>query len=55
MLILDEIHKDVHSKILLLDEWDANLDVKNRGIISEKINSMSKNIVIVETRHNTPD
>jgi hypothetical protein len=55
ILILDEIHKDVHSKVLLLDEWDANLDIKNREIISEKINSMSNNTVIVETRHNTSD
>jgi len=55
MLIFDEIHNDIHSKVLLLDEWDANLDVKNREVISEKINAMSKNIVIVETRHNEGD
>jgi len=55
MLILDEINRDVLSKVFLFDEWDANLDVKNRQIISEKINLMSRDIIIVEIRHNTSD
>lgn len=37
---------------LLLDEWDANLSMKNREILNELINQISKEKTVIEVRHN---
>lgn len=37
--------------LLLLDEWDANLDIQNRGLISLELEELAKNTLIVEVRH----
>ncbi|MBO9666548.1 MAG: ABC transporter ATP-binding protein/permease [Bdellovibrio sp.] len=37
--------------VLLLDEWDANLDEKNIQLINEKLNRLSKTKTILEVRH----
>ena len=51
ILILDEIKNDVKTNLLLLDEWDANLDHSNIGNISQKIKVIAKNICVIEVRH----
>lgn len=51
ILILDEIKNDVETNLLLLDEWDANLDHSNIENISQKINVIAKNICVIEVRH----
>lgn len=38
---------------LLLDEWDANLDEKNRYLISYKINELARTTSILEIRHHS--
>lgn len=38
-------------KIILLDEWDANLDSLNKSIWSKKIDEIAKQKVVVEIRH----
>lgn len=37
--------------VLLLDEWDANLDSLNRKLICQKIQTLSEKICVVEVRH----
>ncbi|NHB86637.1 ABC transporter ATP-binding protein [Photorhabdus tasmaniensis] len=39
-------------KILMLDEWDANLDLQSRQIFSELIDKLSESLLVVEIRHN---
>jgi hypothetical protein len=39
-------------KILLLDEWDANLDQKNKILMDNVIENLSKNFLVIEVRHN---
>jgi ABC-type bacteriocin/lantibiotic exporter with double-glycine peptidase domain len=41
--------------LLLLDEWDANLDSRNRQKISNQIDRLSKTITIIEVVHRTED
>jgi ABC-type bacteriocin/lantibiotic exporter with double-glycine peptidase domain len=48
---LDEIKKSERLQLLLLDEWDANLDKNHIGNISEKLNELAKEICIIEVRH----
>ncbi|MCY1296116.1 FeS assembly ATPase SufC [compost metagenome] len=38
-------------KILLLDEWDANLDKDNTNIINKEIEKISSKIAVIEVRH----
>ena len=38
-------------KIVLLDEWDANLDRENMDIVDKKITDLSIKTLIVEVRH----
>ncbi|MBR7751214.1 hypothetical protein KC093_13750 [Acinetobacter nosocomialis] len=40
-----------HEKYILLDEWDANLDFKNKKEINELIQDLSESKVIVEIKH----
>lgn len=48
---LDEIKKSGKLQLLLLDEWDANLDKNHIVNISEKLNELAKEICIIEVRH----
>lgn len=45
--ILDKVDADV----LLLDEWDANLDSENQIQLSELIDQLSKKKCVIEVRH----
>lgn len=36
---------------VLLDEWDANLDTKNRALIDYKLKLLSQKMLILEVRH----
>lgn len=48
---LSELLRSDASPVILLDEWDANLDELNRGELSEKIRAESRERVIVEVVH----
>lgn len=48
---LEEVHSQVNSKIVLLDEWDANLDGMNQHWLSQIIDQIAKDKCVVETRH----
>lgn len=50
MAFLKELHQDP-ARILLLDEWDANLSATNRALFDEVVNELSKTKVVVEVRH----
>ncbi|AWK41996.1 MULTISPECIES: ATP-binding cassette domain-containing protein [Photorhabdus] len=39
-------------EILMLDEWDANLDLQSRQVFSKLIDKLSESLLIVEVRHN---
>lgn len=49
--VLEELMRNVKTPILLLDEWDANLDSNNTQQISKVIDEMSNSFCIVESRH----
>lgn len=40
-------------KVLLLDEWDANLDSENTLRLDERIQALARNYLVVEVRHNS--
>lgn len=42
---------ETSTNVLLLDEWDAHLDKINRSIMTEKIDTIAKNILVIEVRH----
>lgn len=48
---LEEIHQQVESKIILLDEWDANLDGINQQRLSQLIDQIAHKKCVVEVRH----
>jgi ABC-type bacteriocin/lantibiotic exporter with double-glycine peptidase domain len=48
---LEEIYKYVDAKIILLDEWDANLDGINQTQLSQLIDKIAQKKCIVEVRH----
>lgn len=49
---LKELYENnVKPNVILLDEWDANLDVKNKSWISEELDLISANSLVVEVRH----
>lgn len=48
---LMEILEKVEADILLLDEWDANLDKENQERLSELINELSEKKCVIEVRH----
>lgn len=50
-LVLEEIKEKVDVPILLLDEWDANLDTKNQREISKLIHQLSQSKCVIEVRH----
>ncbi|NDL63012.1 ATP-binding cassette domain-containing protein [Acerihabitans arboris] len=41
----------IEIKILMLDEWDANLDLSSRTRLNNLIDKLSQSILIVEVRH----
>lgn len=51
--LLDHIEyiKALPEKIILLDEWDANLDQANMHILEEQIRILSKTKMVLEVRH----
>lgn len=49
--IFESIKKDHKVGILLLDEWDANLDYKNFSNIDKYINKISLKKLVIEVRH----
>lgn len=48
---LMEILEKVDAEILLLDEWDANLDMDNRERLSALIDELSTKKCVIEVRH----
>lgn len=48
---LSLIQQDSQIKVLLLDEWDANLDQKNRTAQDQKIKELSHYISVIEVTH----
>lgn len=46
-----EIRNFVNEKVILLDEWDANLDNKNKEEISHLIDEIARNRCVIEVRH----
>lgn len=48
---LEEIESQVESRIILLDEWDANLDMINQKQLSQLIDKISHTKRVVEVRH----
>jgi hypothetical protein len=51
-LVLDEIYASAKGlRYLLLDEWDANLDVEHRQRLDKMLTELSRRFVVVEVRH----
>lgn len=48
---LVEILAKVDANVLLLDEWDANLDPENREILSALLDEISEKKCVIEVRH----
>lgn len=52
---LTELLKDPRARVLLLDEWDANLDAANEQSVSEQLDRcLEQGLSIVEVRHRRP-
>lgn len=51
--ILEAIAQDPDIRLLLLDEWDANLDANRRSEALHLIEEISRRILIVEVSHRT--
>jgi len=49
--VLKEIKESVREKVILLDEWDANLDQSNQKELSHLIDEIAKDKCIIEVRH----
>lgn len=48
---LEEVSSVPHIQVLLLDEWDANLDRTNRIAVDKMLGALSQKKLIVEIRH----
>jgi ABC-type multidrug transport system fused ATPase/permease subunit len=48
---LQEICASTQAKVYLLDEWDANLDSKNRALAEQLVASLATRAVVVEISH----
>lgn len=48
---LEEIATKVKPRLLLLDEWDANLDGANLAAISAMLNQLATQCCVIEVRH----
>ena len=51
VLQLDNIKKEIDARVILLDEWDANLDNVNIEKISKMIDEISKTKCVIEVTH----
>ncbi|MFE8598993.1 hypothetical protein [Archangium violaceum] len=52
---LNELLTDPRARVLLLDEWDANLDWANEKTVSEQLDRcLERGLSIVEVRHRRP-
>jgi ABC-type bacteriocin/lantibiotic exporter with double-glycine peptidase domain len=51
ILELKEIIKNNNASVLLLDEWDANLDDKNEQILSKELDLLAEGLCLIEVRH----
>jgi ABC-type cobalamin/Fe3+-siderophores transport system ATPase subunit len=49
--IMEELQRSEEASVLLLDEWDANLDAGNRAQIPRMIDEMAMNRAVVEVRY----
>lgn len=49
--VLGELAEDAEYQVLLLDEWDANLDKTNKAAISSKLDAIATGRIVVEVRH----
>ncbi|WP_119344675.1 ATP-binding cassette domain-containing protein [Facilibium subflavum] len=49
--ILELLDNLSDKEILLLDEWDANLDIKNKNIVCKSLSETAKTHLIIEVRH----
>lgn len=49
--IVNEIVVNSAAEILLLDEWDANLDVQNKRTINARLDLVAQKRIVVEVRH----
>lgn len=38
--------------VLLLDEWDANLDISNQALVSQALDQLSQQKLVIEVSHN---
>ena len=50
--IVGEIFREIDTPVVLLDEWDANLDHANTAEISKMIDQLAERVCVIETRHN---
>lgn len=48
---LQEISTRTQAKVYLLDEWDANLDTKNRALAEQIVSGLAARAVVVEISH----
>ena len=48
---VEEIYQNVEAKIILLDEWDANLDGLNQNRLSNLIDQIAQKKCVIEVRH----
>lgn len=48
---LTEIFDKVDADVLLLDEWDANLDAENQEILTDLIDKIAEKKCVIEVRH----
>ncbi len=48
---LQEIADKTHASIYLLDEWDANLDAKNRALANALVEQIAARALVVEISH----
>lgn len=53
---IEKIMSFGHYHILLLDEWDANLDLQNRNMVNRRLDELcEEGVLIVEARHRQSD
>ncbi len=50
-MVFDEISRQVECGVLLLDEWDANLDDLKKKNLDKKIDLISQSRLVIEVRH----
>jgi ABC-type multidrug transport system fused ATPase/permease subunit len=48
---LQEIAENTHAVVYLLDEWDANLDAKNRGQAESVVEKIAAKALVIEISH----